>query len=607
MHIPKEKITSILATDCGSTTTKAILIEKVDGVFRLIKRGEAPTTVEAPIEDVTQGVLNAITELEELVHRKFLDGGDIIKPKKNDKQGVDVYISTSSAGGGLQMMVAGVVKSMTGESAQRAALGAGAIVMDVIATNDGRLPHEEIERIRHLRPDMILLAGGIDGGTTEHVAKLAELIAAADPKPRLGISYQLPIVYAGNNKAAGLVEERLGKKTALDITDNLRPTLETENLMPARHKIQALFLHHVMQQAPGYNVLMKMTDVDIMPTPGAVGDIMQLIAKQKGIQVVGADIGGATTDVFSVFQGVYNKTVSANYGMSYSISNVFVDAGLENIMRWVPFSMDERDLRNRIKNKMIRPTTIPYLLKELIVEQAVAREALRLSFDQHKALAVGLKGVQKERTIGDALTQEDSGESLVNLLRLNMLIGSGGVLSHAPRRQQTAMMLMDSFLPEGITQLTVDSIFMMPQLGVLAKVHPEAALQVFEKDCLIYLGTCIAPVGAGKEGKPCLNVKLKKQNGSQIDIDVPFGQLHIIGLPVGETAEVTVTPARGFDMGEGSGASVRGTVYGGTTGVIIDTRGRRPFELPKDNAKRVEKLLEWIKAMDLYPKYPKFE
>ncbi len=607
MHIPKEKITSILATDCGSTTTKAILIEKVDGVFRLIKRGEAPTTVEAPIEDVTQGVLNAITELEELVHRKFLDGGNIIKPKKNDKQGVDVYISTSSAGGGLQMMVAGVVKSMTGESAQRAALGAGAIVMDVIATNDGRLPHEEIERIRHLRPDMILLAGGIDGGTTEHVAKLAELIAAADPKPRLGISYQLPIVYAGNNKAAGLVEERLGKKTALDITDNLRPTLETENLMPARHKIQALFLHHVMQQAPGYNKLMKMTDVDIMPTPGAVGDIMQLIAKQKGIQVVGADIGGATTDVFSVFQGIYNKTVSANYGMSYSISNVFVDAGLDNIIRWVPFTMDERDLRNRIKNKMIRPTTIPYLLKELIVEQAVAREALRLSFDQHKALAVGLKGVQKERTIGDALTQEDSGESLVNLLRLNMLIGSGGVLSHAPRRQQTAMMLMDSFLPEGITQLTVDSIFMMPQLGVLAKVHPEAALQVFEKDCLIYLGTCIAPIGAAKEGKSCVNVKLKKQNGHEVDIDVPFGQLHIMGLPVGETAEITVNPVRGFDMGEGSGASVRGTVHGGTTGVIIDTRGRRPFELPKDNVKRVEKLLEWIKAMDLYPKYPKFE
>ena len=605
--IPKEKITSILATDCGSTTTKAILFEKVGDTFRLIKRGEAPTTVEAPIEDVTKGVVNAVHELEDLVGRKILDDNDqLIKPKKNN-EGIDVYISTSSAGGGLQMMVAGVVKAMTAESAQRAALGAGAIVMDVIATNDNRLPHEQIEKIRHLRPDMILLAGGIDGGTTEHVAKLSELIAAADPKPRLGISYKLPIVYAGNNKAVDIVKERLEQKTELDITDNLRPTLEKENLMPARQKIQTLFLHHVMQQAPGYNKLMKLTDVEIMPTPGAVGDIMQLIAKRLGMQVVGADIGGATTDVFSVFQGIYNKTVSANYGMSYSISNVFVDAGIENIMRWVPFSMDEGDLRNRIKNKMIRPTTVPYLLKELIIEQAVAREALRLSFDQHKALAVGLKGVQKERTIGDALTQTDSGESLVNLLGLNMLIGSGGVLSHAPRRQQAAMMLIDSFLPEGITQLTVDSIFMMPQLGVLAKVHPEAALQIFDKDCFIYLGTCVAPIGNSKDGKPCVNVKLTHTNGKSVEIDVPFGTLHIIPLPTGESADIVVTPVRGFDMGEGSGVKVAKKVFGGETGIIVDTRGRRPFELPKDNNKRVEKLLEWIKIMDLYPKYPNFE
>ncbi len=158
-----EDIKIILATDCGSTTTKAILIEKREGEYRLIVRGEAPTTVEAPFEDVTMGVLNAVGEVEELSGRKLLDDdGKIISPANGDT-GTDVYISTSSAGGGLQMMVAGVVRSMTGESAERAALGAGAIVMDVIASNDKRLPHQQIERIRHLRPDMILLSGGIDG------------------------------------------------------------------------------------------------------------------------------------------------------------------------------------------------------------------------------------------------------------------------------------------------------------------------------------------------------------------------------------------------------------------------------------------------------------
>ncbi|HIA02097.1 MAG TPA: hypothetical protein EYN66_09330 [Myxococcales bacterium] len=175
-----QELRSILATDCGSTTTKAILIEKVDGEYRQTFRGEAPTTVEAPFEDVTRGVLNAAQEVAELSGRALIlpDGSGILTPEK-EGQGVDMYISTSSAGGGLQVVVGGVVRSMTAESAMRAALGAGAIVMDTFATNDKRPAHEQIERIRQLRPDMILLAGGIDGGTKKHVITLAERIAAA--------------------------------------------------------------------------------------------------------------------------------------------------------------------------------------------------------------------------------------------------------------------------------------------------------------------------------------------------------------------------------------------------------------------------------------------
>ena len=107
----KNDINVILATDCGSTTTKAILIEFLDGEYRLTNRGEAPTTVEAPFEDVTCGVINSILELEELSGRKILNNDKIITPRNNKLyEGVDIYISTSSAGGGLQMMVAGVVR-----------------------------------------------------------------------------------------------------------------------------------------------------------------------------------------------------------------------------------------------------------------------------------------------------------------------------------------------------------------------------------------------------------------------------------------------------------------------------------------------------------------
>ena len=83
--------------------------------------------------------------------------------------------------------------------------------------------------------------------------------------------------------------------------------------------------------------------------------------------------------------------------------------------------------------------------------------------------------------LADAFEQSSSGATIVNMMTLDMLIGSGGVLSHAPRRQQSGLMMIDAFLPEGITRLAVDSIFMMPQLGVLTEVQPKAATEVFEK------------------------------------------------------------------------------------------------------------------------------
>ena len=604
------KLRSILATDCGSTTTKAILIEFIDGEYRLSHRGEAPTTVEAPFEDVTRGVLNATMEVEELSGRKILDSDNIRTPQEGDS-GVDIYISTSSAGGGLQMMVAGVVKSMTGESAERAALGAGSIVMDVLASNDGRKPHEKITRIRQLRPDMILLSGGIDGGTTKHVIELAEILAAANPQPRLGQDYKLPVIYAGNKKATSDIERTLGELTDLDVTENIRPVLEQENLKPSRDKIHDLFMEHVMQQAPGYKKLMSWTDAPIMPTPGAVGALIEMVAKKENISVVGVDIGGATTDIFSVFQEQFNRTVSANLGMSYSICNVLAEASLPNVLRWVPFGIDEKELTNRIGNKMIRPTTVPQSLEELVIEQAIAREALRLSFVQHKAFAVNLKGVQKERTISDAFEQSDSGQSLVDMMELDLIVGSGGVLSHAPRREQSAKMLIDSFLPEGITSLAVDSIFMMPQLGVMANIENKeiaeqarvAALEVFEKDCLIRLGTCIAPVGKLSGSEIPLKVNLEFKNGEKKDIEVRYGELIRIEAEY-EEIKAVLTPAKGVDVGAGDGEQISTTIFGGQVGIVFDGRGR-PLEIDASSSKRISNLKKWSEAMNEYPEIGK--
>ncbi|HPY95844.1 MAG TPA: glutamate mutase L [Candidatus Cloacimonadota bacterium] len=620
-----EQLKRIIATDCGSTTTKAILIEYIEGEgYRQTIRGEAPTTVEAPLNDVTRGVVNAVQELQELARLKYKNenitflhdgpsGEKEIKIPRDGDNGVDAYVSTSSAGGGLQMMVTGVVANMTGESAERAALGAGAIVMDVVASNDKRMNHEKIERIRELRPDMILMAGGVDGGTIKHVVEMAELVSAADPRPRLGAAYKLPIIFAGNQSATDAIKDTLADKVELIVTENIRPTLENENLGPARDKIHDLFMEHVMQQAPGYHKLMewtrgpidgKMTNIPIMPTPAAVGNIMKTIAQEEHIEVLGVDIGGATTDVFSVFtdEYIFNRTVSANLGMSYSISNVLASATLPNIIRWVPFEINESDLRNMIKNKMIRPTTIPALLEELILEQAIAKEALRLAFIQHKEFAVSLKGMQQTRDISQAFEQSTSGATIVNMMTLDLLVGSGGVLSHAPRRNQTVMMLIDAFLPEGITRLAVDSIFMMPHLGVLAEINPTAATEVFNKDCMIMLGTCVAPVGKIKPTSTALSAEITLPDGTVFKEDIPFGEVRLIPCELGKKAKAKLVPGKGLDIGAGKNETREVELDGGIVGIVLDTRGRNPFVLPSDNS-RIPMLKKWMKEFKVYPEH----
>jgi uncharacterized protein (TIGR01319 family) len=601
-HLTKnlEEIKVILATDCGSTTSKARFFKKIKNEYRFVASGEAPTTVEAPFEDVTMGVRNAVREVEELTGHKILAPNGIITPARSEKEGVDLYVTTSSAGGGLQMMVGGVVKTMTAESAERAALGAGAIVMDVMAIDDGRRPYEKIARIRHLRPDMILVAGGTDGGTVSHVAEIAELIDAARPQPRLGTEFRLPIVFAGNVSARACIQDILGKTFALKMVDNIRPVLELENTEPARQVIHELFMEHVMSHAPGYDKLMKWTPVPIMPTPAAEGKMFRTIAETYNANVIGVGLGGATTNVYSIYEGKFVRTVSANLGMSYSICNVLKEAETKNIMRWLPFNMEEEDLHDSLYNKMIRPTTIPQTTQDLIVEHAVAREALRLGFAHHKLLARPLRGIQRARTIADIFEQKTFEETYIDMLKVDWLSGTGGLLSRAPRRAQSALMLIDGFQPEGVTKIAQDSVFMMPHLGVLSTVHPKAAIEIFEKDCLVRVGTCIAPRAVGKEGEELMHVTGKMPDGSTLTEHVKFGSIKKIPLKEGEKAELEITPFRGADIGRGAGKKRKVTVEGGVVGIILDARGR-PIALPNDENERKRKLIEWFKALDAYP------
>jgi len=179
------------------------------------------------------------------------------------------------------------------------------------------------------------------------------------------------------------------------------------------------------------------------------------------------------------------------------------------------------------------------------------------------------------------------------MMRLDMIIGSGGVLSHAPRRVEAAYMMLDAYQPEGITMLAVDSIFMMPQLGVLSSVHPEAAAQVFERDCLIKLGSVIAPVGKVKPGEPACSVTL---NGERHD--VKGGELKLIPLGLGEVADAVIAPAGKLDAGAGRGKETTAKVEGGVVGLIVDCRGR-PLSLASTESERIDQLGQWHRELGL--------
>jgi len=219
----------------------------------------------------------------------------------------------------------------------------------------------------------------------------------------------------------------------------------------------------------------------------------------------------------------------------------------------------------------------------------------------HKFLARGLRGVRIERTIADIFDQRAFTETYIDMMNIHMIAGTGGLLSHAPRRAQTALALIDGFLPEGVTKIAQDSVFMMPHLGVLSSVHPTAALEIFEKDCLVRIGTCIAPRGTATEGTDSFKLKGTLPDGSTVEKSLKFGEMDRISLEEGRTVSIEIEPAKELDIGAGPGNKLTVEAEGGVVGIILDARGR-PLALPQDDKERRRRLLQWFSVLDAYPK-----
>ncbi|MDD3577524.1 MAG: glutamate mutase L [Candidatus Cloacimonetes bacterium] len=574
-------------TDIGSTTTKGILIDVNNQ--KLLGISHADTTVEEPINDVNIGVYNAALELQQQCSVPILQPS--ASPESISFDSEISYLSTSSAGGGLQILVIGLTLFDSASSAKRAAYGAGGVILDVFAIDDKRKTVEQMQAMRNLRPDMILVCGGTDGGALSTVLRMAEILRIAKPLPKYSTSTKIPTIYAGNKDAVNMIKSMITRDFDLHILPNLRPSLQEEKLKPTQEKIQGLFMENVMERAPGYYKIKNLVSEAILPTPAGLLRSMQNLGLEDK-NLIAFDIGGATTDVFTRINNHFQRTVSANLGMSYSALNVLKESGVESLMSMLPPDINEDQLRNYIGNKTIFPTVDPVGSVEYKIEHALAKAAITLAFAQHQQMHYN---TQKLGYL-DTLKQEgrDKYEEKFHYIEnerrysfypsdIDILIGAGGVFAHARNTGQCIDMLISGFQPQGITQLMIDKHFISPHLGVLSQSDEELSRKLLESDCLEPLALYIRPNFPLKTGMKVLQIKL---DGSQIK-DV-FSDDFIL---------LTAEPKQRLNLKPGKKCLISGSSEAreieSALPIIIDTRMNPSIYSPKV-----------ARALNMYPDTP---
>lgn len=571
-------VESILIVDCGSTVTRAVLIDLVDGRYRFVAKGEALSTLNGADGDLLTGVYQAFRQVEEITGRVLLDeAGQLITPEQAGAHGVDVCLVVSNAGRPLKLVVVGLSDQVSLASTYRAVLSNYAVVEHVVSPDVGlrrqRGVEDELAQIQELQPDVILLTGGVDGGSGGLLTDLAEVVSLSCSL--LPPSLRPRVIYAGNNAVREQVVDIIGQSSEVVVVENVRPNLESENLEPLSAMLNELYRQRKLSQLPGFETLAGWSEVPVMTSSRTFGYVIKHLAQLwgRGHNVMGVDIGATMTAVASVVGDRFSLVSRPDLGIGWSAGCVSSRTGIDNIIRWLPYDIDRETALNRVVGKQVRPTSLPHTREDLYLEQAVAREALRLALEEGGAR-------RSPRQPGG--------------LQLEIIVGSGGILTHLSQHGQAVLVLLDAIQPMGITTLWLDATSLAVPVGAVATVNPLAATQVMEGDAFLNLGTAICPVGGGvRPGDVILRLRIRYSDGRTLDVEVPYGSIEVIPLPLGEEAGLEVRPLKNFDIGVGPGRKREvSRLVGGMMGIIVDARGR-PLELPADKTERLERLRQW--------------
>ncbi|HEU5317757.1 MAG TPA: glutamate mutase L [Chloroflexota bacterium] len=446
------------------------------------------------------------------------------------------------------------------------------VVVAAAREDAAREAAEQIERLPVRVVERVALAGGA-GGAERLLGALEELTPDA-----------LIIVAAADGRGAE-GKATLGALEALRFS-GLAPFVVLVGQIPEGAALLDGVRHAVAPAADGAAVAAALAPLVEASSLDGVRVGTEIVAERYDVDVLTLDLGASHAVAVLASGTTGRRRVVAvardDLGLRRGRPEILAKAGVEALLRWLPIDVDGEALRSDARRGLIAPAALPETPEELLLEHAFAREALRLLLaDLPKGVAGGAAGLPP----------------------VDLVIGSGGPLAGAPRLSQAAMILLDAVQPEALTQLALDRATALPLLGHLGASAGHANVgAALERDGLLNLGLCIAPIGSGREGETAVRVEVAFATRSPVTVEVPFGAIEVVPLGIGERASLKLWPSRDFDVGLGRGnaATPRAEVEGGAVGIIIDARGR-PLALPDAREKRQAKLLQWLQATRAYP------
>lgn len=569
---------SILAVDVGSSTTRAMLFDVVEGNYRFIAIGQSPSTTHAPFKSVAEGVLRAVENLQDITGRSLLTSQKTVIVPSQDGMGIDSFVATLSAGPIVKTVIVGLLNDFSLQSVNRLARSTYARIMDGIGVNDRRDPETQIDSILKVEPDLILIAGGTDGGSTLSVQKVIDVVGLA--------CYLLPpekrpmVLYSGNQSVLGEVRNSFENLIpAFHVSPNIRPALDVEDLQPASRELADVYIHLRKNQLGGVEDLFTMSGGNLLPTAYAEGRLVRFMSKayrsKKGI--LGIDIGSSATTLAAGFNGELTLGVYPQFGLGEGVSGLIRHSSLDEILRWIPLEISSNYVRDHIHQKSLYPNSVPATLDDLAVEQALSRQALFLA----------AAALNKE--IPASVYRKISGF----LPQFEPIIASGSTITNAPTLGQGLMMILDGLQPVGITTVVFDKNHLLPAIGAAAGQNPMLPVQILESGAFQGVANVVVPVSRARSGTPILRGRLVTREGNETRFEINQGTLDLLPFSVEESGRLFLQPLQHADVGFGPGRSGEIQINGTLLGLVIDARGR-PIKLPGEDGRRRELLNKWI-------------